>query len=174
MSNWCQYCVDRSTFFTTYYKCNKNGREEDIPEDYVKWYCGDENTAYVKCPIYNRWYVTTMTSNILKMDKKKLSSLYALRDKVQSDERYSKFTTIYDTVGPVIANKLISSEDKEEKASKISSRLDSIAKLVDSNKIDIAAKKYMMMTLRLVCEYELRDLYRSTRDNIKITKRLDK
>ena len=160
---WCEYCVDRSSWLTTCYKCIRKGKEDNIPDGYVKWYCSDGNAAYSKCPIYNRWYITTATSNILSIDKKSLNSLMKLKDYFHQDKKYDSFVKIYDIVGPIIAYRLLTEKDNGDKARIIYSRLEKVVESANKLENEEAAKKYIMMTLRLVCEYGLHDIYRDVK-----------
>lgn len=173
--SWCKYCIDNSSWFSTEYKCISGGKEKSIPDGYVKWYCGDENVAYSKCPLYKGWYVTTVTCNILNKDEQDpvMNSIYGLKENVfKNDDKYNEFIEIYNIVGPIIAGRLFVSKDKDEKAASIYSRLEKMNELVKNEQNDLAAKRYIMMTLRLVSEYGLNDIYRS---NIKkYRKTLDK
>ena len=171
--SWCEYCIDRSSFFSTNYKCIKKNKEDEIPEGYVKWYCSNGNVAYAKCPIYNGdWYITTATSNIVGRggDTLVINNILSLKtNEFEKDKKYNNFLELYKVVGPIISCRLLNSVDADERAAKIYSKLETMSELIKNNDNSRAAKRYIMMTLRLVAEYGLQDLYRIKRDNIKKT-----
>ncbi|MBR2603609.1 MAG: hypothetical protein IKE10_01095 [Bacilli bacterium] len=180
---WCKYCIDRGSCITTCYKCIISGKEEDVPYTYDKYYCYDEIRAYANCPLVKEygWYIVNAVSNILTIDKNAsfYTSLMSLKDVFDKNENYNRFMSAYNATGPVIAEKLMDSDDNYLRAMMIYPRLEKIADLVNSGKKDLASKRYVMLTLRLVSEYGLQEMYRTARDtskkgdNKKILKPLD-
>ena len=165
---WCKYCVDRSTFLTTYYKCTITGKEENLKDGY-EWYCRNENRAYSQCPLVIQygWFIVNAVSTILSINKEDsfYSSLMSLREIFDQNEEYDNFMNAYRTTGPVIARELMDSDDSYIRTMMIRPRLEKVAELVDSGKTDLASKRYVMLVLRLVSEYGLQDMYRKARDN---------
>lgn len=168
MSKWCQYCVDRSTWCSTDYKCIRDGKEKSIPDGYEKWYCSNENSAYANCPIYNKCYIVTVTKDILGKDNCLLESFKGFRNSlIQKDRKYGCHLRMYDAIGPVIANRIVTDEDRTKKASSVYKRLEGILDSIDNGDLDLATKKYTLMVQRLVVTFGLQDLYRAKRDSLK-------
>lgn len=169
MANWCKH-FEMGGFFSSN-TCNVSGRSETIPSSY-EYYC--KNDGY-KCPWYEQAYgsssgcfITTVTCNILGKEDHDpvMDSLRAFRDGVlQNAEQYDSVLKLYDRVGPIISFKLFHDKDRNEKAAKLYSKLSEFAEIANKGNHNEAAKKYIMMTLRLVAEYSMEKEYRDIRDD---------
>jgi hypothetical protein len=169
MANWCKH-YEMGGFFSSN-TCNVSGKSEPIPSTYG-YYC--QNDGY-HCPWYENAYgssggcfITTVTCDILgKADHDPvMDSLRSFRDGVlQKAEEYDSVLKLYDKVGPVISFKLFHDKDRDEKAAKLYSKLEEFADIANKGNHNEAAKKYIMMTLRLVAEYSMQDQYRTLRDS---------
>ena len=179
MSKWCKYCVDRSSFFSTCYKCIITGSEKDVPSGYDKWYCYNENNAYSNCPLVKSygWHITTGACDILNKkenDPVRVKHIWLKENIIDKDKKYDDFKNIYKYIGFLIKERLKEDEDKEEIASKVYLTLNDIVEDINNKDYDIATKRYIMMTLRLVALYGLQEEYRKTRDQIQTTKKMKK
>lgn len=166
---YCKHYESNSGWFSTDY-CNISGQRETIPSSY---YSSCKNGGY-GCPWYEKEYgtssgcfITTVTCDILGKDDHDyvMDGLRKFRDEVlQKDEDYSSVLKLYDRVGPVISYKLFHDKDRVSKASKIYSRLENFVEIINNGNYKGAAKKYIIMTLKLVSEYGIQDYYRDLRN----------
>ncbi len=169
MADWCNHFELGGIFSSN--TCNVSGRRENIPSTY-EYYC--KNGGY-KCPWYEQAYgsssgcfITTVTCSILGKEDNDpvMDSLRAFRDGVlQNAEEYDSVLKLYDRVGPIISFKLFHDKDRNEKAAKLYSKLSEFAEIANKGNHNEAAKKYIMMTLRLVAEYSVEKEYRDIRDD---------
>lgn len=169
--SYCKHMVDRGGWFSSNYKCNISGKEEDIPSTYFD-YC--KNEGY-KCPWYENAYgtsggcfITTITCGILGKDDHDpvMESLRKFRDEIlQKQDKYSDILKIYDSIGPRISCNLNHDEEKDKKAEKLYSKLERFVELINNSEYEKAAKSYVVMTLRLVSEYGMQNLYRTIRND---------
>lgn len=169
MANWCKH-FEMGGFFSSN-TCNVSGKSENIPSSY-EYYC--KNDGY-KCPWYESAYgsgsgcfITTVTCDILGKEDHDpvMDSLRKFREEVlQKSDEYESVLKLYDKVGPVISYKLFHDKDRDEKAIKLYSKLGEFADVASKGEHTKAAKRYIMMTLRLVAEYGIQNSYRSLRDN---------
>ena len=168
---YCRHMEESSGIFSSNYYCNITGSREDIPSSY--WtYC--KNGGY-GCPWYSKEYgtgggcfVTTVTCGVLGKDDHDpvMESLRSFRDNVlQNSDEYDSVLKLYDKIGPMLSCKLFHDKNREEKASKLYSRLGEFAKLAGNGEHKEAAKKYILMTLRLVASYGMQEEYRTLRNN---------
>ena len=168
MADWCKH-FEMGGFFSPN-TCNVSGRSETIPSVY-EFYC--KNNGY-KCPWYESAYgtsggcfITTVTCNILgKNDNDPvMDALRKFRDEVlQKSGEYDSVLKLYDKVGPTLSCKLFHDKDRDEKAAKLYSKLGEFAEVASKGEHTLAAKRYIMMTLRLVSEYGMQENYRYLRD----------
>lgn len=170
MANWCKH-YEMGGFFSSN-MCTVNGGRDPIPssfEDYCK------NDGY-KCPWYERQYgstssgcfITTVTCDILgKNDNDPvMDSLRKFRDEVlQKSDEYENVLKLYDKIGPAISWRLFHDKDRDQKATELYSKLGEFAEVASKGEHSLAAKRYVIMTLRLVAEYGMQKSYRYLRDN---------
>lgn len=169
MANWCKH-FEMGGFFSSN-TCNVSGRSETIPSSY-DYYC--KNDGY-HCPWYEQAYgtssgcfITTVTCNILGKEDHDpvMDSLRSFRDNIlQKSEEFDNVLKLYDRVGPIISFKLFHDKDRNEKAAKLYNKLSEFSDIINKGNCNEAAKKYILMTLRLVSEYSIQDEYRSIRDD---------
>ncbi len=181
MARWCDYCVDKSGFFSTCYMCNVTGEEKDIPSGYKEKYCENWNKSG-ECPRYKDnigksnetgssgfgCYITTATCEVLKKPDNDpiLEKLRLYRKNVlQKDMKYANILKIYDRVGPIISDCIFFDSNRRDVSEGIYSRLEKITDIIDNGEYDRANQRYIMMTLRLVCLYGLQQVYKTKRDN---------
>ena len=171
---WCSYCKDGSTFLSTRYYCTVSGKDQLIPESYYD-YCRHDYKATL-CPFYNEYgpsssgcFITTVVCDILKNkdDSDILNTLRKFRDEVlKSDDKYNEILKIYDSIGPVLAYKLQSSDNNIELAKEIyDNSLKPISDLVKEGLNDRAVKHYLYLTLYLVNSFGYKDVYNGLYDN---------
>lgn len=135
---------------------------------YVKGYCSWYKTYYYpddSCRNHYRprggssggCYITTMVHSILGMDDKtdSMETLRSFRDNVlQKDEKYKDVLYEYDTVGPMISEKL-KQEDKKIVKEIYSSCLLPVVELIKENRNTEAIDKYRQMTKMLMIYYDI-------------------
>lgn len=164
--SYCKHFVDRGGWFSSNYKCNVSGKEENIPNTYFDC-C--KNEGY-KCPWYENAYgtgggcfISTVTCDILnkKDDNEVINKLRNFRDEVlQNDEKYEEVLKSYDVIGPFIANKLLEDQDKEKIAETVYDHvLTPISKLVENKEYSKAVEAYYQMTLMFVNYYGMKKPY---------------
>lgn len=169
MANWCKHFELGGWFSSN--TCNVSGKRETVPATY-EYYC--QNDGY-NCPWYQQAYgssggcfITTVTCGILGKEDNDpvMDALRSFRNTVlQKSDEYDNVLKLYDRVGPIISFKLFHDKDRNEKAAKLYSKLDEFTKIINKGEHNEAAKKYIMMTLRLVAEYSMQEDYRSLRDS---------
>ena len=179
MSKWCKHLVDRSGFFSTCYKCKITGKEENVPYQYDKWYCYDENRAYSNCPLVKNhgWYITSTTCDMLNKkenDPVMEKHIWLRENIIEKDKKYEDFIDLYNMVGPIIKDRLENDEEKEEVASQLYLTLSDIVDNINDKEYDIAARRYILMTLRLVVLYKLQEEYRISKEYIQYSKKIKK
>lgn len=167
--SYCKHYEQGSGWFSSDY-CNVSGKSETIPSSYFQ-YCKNGGG----CPWYEREYgtsggcfITTVTCGILGKDDHDpvMDSLRKFRDEIlQKQDKYSDILKIYDSIGPRISCNLNHDEKREEKAEALYSKLERFVELIDKSEYEKAAKSYVVMTLRLVSQYGMQNMYRSIRDN---------
>ena len=186
--SWCEHCKDSGRIFSTCYYCDLTDGSKYVPEDYYNNLCYDDRYQS-KCPVYKEHentgsvvkkfpelppdlfkvcFITTVTCEILGKpdDDPVMNGLRGFRDNIlQKDEMYHDILKMYDTIGPIIKEKIKNDEDGDNKAKSIFSKLERIVDIVNNGEYDRAIKRYLMMTLRLVCEYGIQKTYRTKRDN---------
>ena len=157
MANWCKYCKG------SYPKYWCEVTNEYIPWGIVERSC--MNNGY-KCSNY---YVSTAIGFILKLDQKDpvLENVRNLRDEfLEKNEQYSSLLNMYDTVGPVISDKMDEDPNKEETATKIYSILSRISNLSSKDEKDKAVNYYCQMVGALINKYGLTEEYNKSVDTI--------
>ena len=155
---WCEYCKGR-----TNYKCWASGEPKEIPEGYLKWYCGDSNVAYSKCELYPH-YVVSGTCEILNIgmdDQVRINNTKLVEEILKKDERYSTFSGAYNKFGLALKSRMKSTLDVQGMAKDTYSRLEKISKIIDEGDIDLAAWRYIMLTLRLMSLYGFKCDYKN-------------
>ncbi|MBQ1495826.1 MAG: hypothetical protein IIZ40_00520 [Bacilli bacterium] len=172
MANWCSHIVERTGFFSSNYYCNASGEEKPLSYKYIDYYC--KNNAY-HCPTYEEYYgssggcfITTVTCGILKKDEDDIvmNNLRKFRDQIlQKNDKYSNILKLYDSIGPIVSCNIMHDDNREEIANKIYSKLEGFTSLIENEKYDEATRSYVIMTLKLVKEYGLDNMYRNIRDN---------
>ena len=172
--SWCQFCKDRSNFFNTIYCCTISGKEVEIPASYYD-YC--KHDYYVSsCPFYKQYgtsssgcFITTVICDVLNKedDSEVIQNLRNFRDNVlQKNDKYSEILKIYDTIGPILASKIIQDENRDSIASEIYTyTLEPISNLINEENYAAAVKHYFYMTLYLINEYNLARAYNFLVDN---------
>lgn len=170
---WCNFCKDGSTFFSTRYYCTISGKEVEIPTSYYE-FCKHDYMAS-KCPFYKQYgpssgcFITTVACDILgeKDNSEVLNNLRNFRDNyLQKNEDYSEILKMYDTIGPMLASRLMMDDNKEELAKELyDNTLKPISDLVTEGKNARAVKHYMYMTLYLVSMYGYKDEYNELNSN---------
>lgn len=169
--DWCDYCKDNSSFWTTSYYCDLE-KNKDI-KDYVEEYCKhDYKVSY--CPIYKKhkgsssWcFITTVTCKILGKEDNDpvMEKLRYLRNNyIQKNPDYDMILKGYDTIGPVLAQKVLE-DDKKMAEAIYECGLKPISKLVEEDKLEDATEKYYAMTLMLIKKYGLKKEYNKLMDN---------
>ena len=167
---WCDYCDDRSTFFTTNYYCNLEQTEP--PDNYVEDYCKFDYKVH-NCPFYQKHFsssgfcfITTVTCKILGKEDNDIvmQRLRCLRNNyIQKNPNYYMILKGYDTIGPKISKKIL--EDDKKMAEVIyECGLKPISKLVEEEKYEEATEKYYLMTLMLIKKYDLKKEYNELMD----------
>lgn len=115
--------------------------------------CGKKNTSSSNC------FITTVTCKILNKqdDDEVMEGLRKFRDEVlQKDEKYEEILMNYDSVGPMIAERLLRDEDREKIAETVYEHvLTPISKMVKEDKNDEAVEAYYQMTLMFINYYGL-------------------
>ena len=170
MANWCQHCEGN---YPRYYCRISDNRNSVLSSFMVDNYC--KNNAY-KCPIYAKngtnsagCFITTVACEILnkKDDNEVMQNLRKFRDNVlQENEEYFDVLKEYDTVGPVLADRLRNDENREVIAETLYEKiLKPISVLVSEDKIEKAVESYYVMTLLLVNYYGLKHDYNNVKEN---------
>lgn len=186
--SWCEYCEDSGRILSSCYYCDLTDGSEYIPTEYVNNLCKYDYYQH-KCPVFKKnketglvlkefpklppdlfsgCFITTVTCEILGKpdDDPIMNGLRGFRDNVlQKDEKYHDILKMYDTIGPIIKKRIKNDENRDNRAKTIFSKLEKIVDIVNNGEYDRATKRYLMMTLRLVCEYGLQETYRTKRDN---------
>lgn len=188
--SWCEHCEDSGRILSTCYYCKLTDEKQYIPQEYVDNLC--YNDLYQsRCPVFKKnketgslvkdfpeipsdtfstsfCFITTVTCEILGKpdDDPTMNGLRGFRDNIlQKDEKYHDILKMYDTIGPIIRGEIKKDVDKDKKAESIFAKLERIVDIVNNGEYDRATRRYIMMTLRLVCEYGLQETYRTKRDN---------
>ena len=152
----------------SYYYCNVDNHT--ITDTY---YCEDSNRSD-QCPTLRERYgshgcfITTVTCGILEKDDKNevMQKLRSFRDNIlQKDKKYETVLKMYDVIGPLVACNVNHDKDRDKKATELYSKLEKFTEMIDEGKYDEVANEYIGMTLRLIIQYKMKDLYRSLRDN---------
>ena len=170
MSDTCNYYKYDGGFFGSGNTCSVNGKTESISSDYYDRYCINDYNK-LDCPLYKKYgpyqssgcFITTIVCDVLGNHDncELLSTLRCFRDNVlQKDKKYYKYLMIYDNIGPVIADKIKSCDDKNEMSLDIrDNMLLPIKKLYDNGEYDAACEWYRRMTVALIYYYGLEDEY---------------
>lgn len=168
---YCKHMEEVGGIFSSNFYCNISGKRENIPNSYWS-YC--KNGGY-GCPWYSNEYgtgggcfVTTVTCGVLGKDDHDpvMDALRKFRDEVlQKSEEFDSVLKLYDKVGPTLACRLFHDKDRDEKAAKLYEKLGEFAEAANKGEHTLAAKRYIMMTLRLVADYGMQKDYRALRDN---------
>ncbi len=165
----CAYYTWKGGVFGDYW-CTKN--EASVSSDIYYKYCRDYN--YSSCPIYKHHessgcFITTVTCGILKKKENDsvLKNLRYFRNNVlQTNQDYYETLKEYDSIGPVIAFKLLTDKDNKKIAEALYNNvLTTISDLVKEQKNDEAVEKYKVMTLLLINYYGLKRNYNHEVDN---------
>lgn len=174
MSKWCDYS-ETSGFFSTYYYCKITGEKVEVPSAMGENYCCNYNKSG-ECARYKEYggpksggcFITTITCGVLKKDDNDpvMEGLRKFRDNVlQKDEKFSDVLKIYDRIGPIISCRINHDKNRDEKAAYLYSRLEEFVRIINDGEYEKASRRYIMMTLRLICEYGLQDMYREIRED---------
>ena len=168
MANWCKHFEMGGWLSSN--TCNVSGKSETIPGSY-EYYC--KNDGY-DCPWYKSAYgsgsgcfITTVTCDILGKDDHDsvMDGLRRFRNEImQNSEEYSSVLKMYDKIGPVVACRLLHDVNREEKAKELYSKLEGFAKKIEDGEYKTASAGYVMMTLKLVSLYGLKEYYRNIRN----------
>lgn len=148
------------------YVCNKV--KHNVPyETYIK-YCTEY--YYDRCPNYTACYVATEVCNVvgLSESKKTYESLTNLRYNVmEKDVQYKSTLATYDSVGPVIVDRLSNGRLKDRNGLELDNNqifknlydfyLDKVSMLVVAKKNKEAIKLYKEMINLLVQGYKYED-----------------
>lgn len=154
------------TFRENDYYCQK--KSNYVNSDTYYRYC--RNYSYDECPIYKQTetsncYLTTIVCNILhkKDDDQILNTLRNFRDNVlQRDKKYYKILKDYDTIGPIISEKIANDKDKLLLSKYLyQSILIPTATNINNNNYEKAITIYEIMTLSLINYYGLKHQYNS-------------
>ena len=95
-----------------------------------------------------------------------MNNLRKFRDQIlQKNDKYSNILKLYDSIGPIVSCNIMHDDNREEIANKIYSKLEGFTSLIENEKYDEATRSYVIMTLKLVKEYGLDNMYRNIRDN---------
>lgn len=113
----CEYLDWRGSIFGSYY-CKK--KDNYIDNDIVRKYC--EGIAYYKdCPIFKKsdssCYLTTAMCKVLgkEDDCFELETLRQYRDSyMKHDEKFDPALEDYNKIGPIISEKIMNDENKEQ------------------------------------------------------------
>ena len=176
MADWCKYCkgpYGGGLFSSLYYTCSITGNEENLTDSEVRNYC--MRNAY-DCSRYKQYgpsgggcFITTVTCEILnkKDDEKVMNNLRMFRDNVlQENEKFHDVLKEYDTIGPIVADKLRNDENKEKISEILYEKvLTPISELVSNKEYDKAVEKYYLMTLLMINYYKLKHDYNSIKEN---------
>lgn len=163
--SYCKHFEQGSGWFSSDY-CNVSGKRETIPSTYFS-YC--KNEGY-KCPWYENAYGTSggcfITTVVCKLLKKKdddpvMEGLRKFRGAVlQKDVDNYEILKEYDTVGPVLAEKLFRDKDREQIAETVYDYvLTPITELINEGKNEEAIEAYRDMTLLFINYYGLKHPY---------------
>ena len=144
-----------------------------IPDKYFNDYCQYYNYCG-NCPNYKQYgstsngcFITTVTCDILKKDDncEVMNNLRKLRDDyLQVHEEYFNTLKEYDTIGPMLAERMVNDEEKEKLAKAIYSYiLKPISKLVKQENYELATHRYFAMSLLVIRYYGLEDYYNELR-----------
>ncbi len=175
MSKWCEYCIDRSGFFSSSYYCVITGKEVQISSNYINDYCSkDYNVSY--CPFYQQYgpkssgcFITTIICDILNNEDNNeiMNTLRNFRDNVlQENEEYYDILKLYDSIGPIISKLLCNDENREELSKVVLENiLKPICIMIKEHKYDDAAEAYRVMTLKFISYYKLKKKYNKIVDD---------
>lgn len=159
----CDFYKWNGSSWTGDYWCKKENKR--VNSDTYRKYCRDYN--YNECPIYGKsssgCFITTICCNILNMkdNDKFLNDFRSFRDNIlQKNSKYYDTLKIYDTVGPIVADKINNDKDKEILAQGLyENALKPIHEHILSKDYDIAVEKYYIMTLMLINYYGYKNTY---------------
>lgn len=166
------YKFESSGWFGGDYTCIKDpNNKKIIGDDHYRRYCRDYN--YRECPTYryeesSGCFITTVLCNVLGLpdNHETLNTLRNFRDNIlQKDESYKEILQVYDSIGPMVADKIMKDDNREEIALDLyKSSLLPIVEEVNNNNYNRAIKHYLYMTLFLVSDYNLRDTYNALKE----------
>lgn len=178
MGKWCDYS-ETSGFFFTYYYCTITGEKVEVSSSMGENYCCNYNKSG-ECIRYKNYkgpssngalgccFITTVTCGILKKEDNDpvMEGLRKFRDEVlQKNEEYSNVLKLYDRIGPIISCRINHDRNRDEKASQIYSKLEEFVNIINNGEYKKVTNRYIMMTLRLICEYHLQEMYKEIRDD---------
>lgn len=155
MANWCRYCEGE---YPRYWCKITN---ESIPWGIVERSC--MNGGY-GCSDY---WISTYVGSILKISfytDKTLLNMKKLKDNLKQDENYTNFIKMYDSLGPILADRLNSDEKRLSLSTKLYKYMSKVSIFVDKGQEDRAAHYYSKMVVSLVNKYNLDDLYNAEAD----------
>ena len=159
---WCPYCKGRTDF-----KCWASGKPEDIPDGYLVW-CYDSNVAYAKCELYPQSYIVTGVRETLKLDATDpviTNNTRLVEEVLKKDENYNIFGGAYKKFGNELKFRMQYSLDVKGMVEDTYPRLEKISELIDKGEMDLAACRYIMLTLRLMSTYGFHNAYKNYKAN---------
>ncbi|MEE3344191.1 MAG: hypothetical protein VZS44_08895 [Bacilli bacterium] len=110
-------------------------------------------------------FVTTIVCQILGKNDNDiiLQKLRWFRDNIlQNNEgKYDDILKNYDTIGPIISNKIVNDKNREQKAQNIYKVLTKIYRTIEETNYDKACELYYLLIQSLIEEYNLTALYNS-------------
>ena len=174
----CTYYEFDSGLFGGDYTCTIEGSSWDkrkiLDTNHYRRYCRSDYD-FRDCPFYIRRYgssggcfITTVLCNILGLpdNHETLNILRNFRDNVlQKDKQYAEILKVYDAIGPMVADKIINDENREQIALDLyKSSLLPIVEEINNNNYNRAIKHYLYMTLYLVSDYNFRDTYNALKE----------
>lgn len=166
----CTYYKYNSGLFTGDYWCQKTNQRVD--DDSYHKYCRDYN--YDECPIYNYTetsgcYITTIVCEILNHpdNNEALNTLRQFRDNIlQTDKQYEDLLKEYDSIGPIIANKLREDKDRKELADILYKyNIVPISNLIKKEQYENAIRCYKHITEYLITRYDLKIIHNYLKKN---------
>ncbi len=170
MADSCRFYSYDGGFFGSGNSCSVTGKKERVTEEYYRRYCRyDYNRR--DCPLYKKYgpyesggcFITTVVHNILKNPDncKVLNDFRKFRDDIlQNNSKYYEGLAEYDSIGPVVACRLVNDKDVKDMA-KMTYELDllKVHKFYLEGKYDEAYEWYCKMTRDLISYYGLDGIY---------------
>lgn len=177
MANTCNYYQYEGGLFSGGEYCLVSGNKERISSDYYNRYCcRDYNMR--DCPLYKKYgpyigtsacFITTITCKILNKedDDTVLNKLRNFRNNIlQNNSDYYDILKEYDSIGPVIAFKIQTDNNKKRIAESLYNNfLTKITNLIELEEYDKAVEQYHIMTLLLINYYGLKHDYNKEVDS---------